>query len=385
MRRSVFAIVLFLSALSLAAETVTLPAASSIVGAVPFFSDVRVFNTSYTASLNVTATYHCFIPSPCTAGTSPLTMTLAPRESRGFDDMVQVTFAAPNTAGGIEFDFSGSEDQLVVTSRLYSTDPVPTVGMFIPGLSDGEAHPTTVLTSIRNLGSGDGFRSNVGVYNREDSAATVTFTIFEAGAQVGNPVPVNVAGHSGAQVNRIFDAANAAGHAADNAVVVVNSNVQVFSYAAVIDNHTSDPIFVVGAEDQPPQAVTPGTATVMVGQGGNFFVDTVSGNSITTIHVGDTVTWTWSGTMSHGIQSGNCSGGGGGGGGYVTEGYGGGGCTPTADFSSGTHPPPFQFSKTFTSAASFPYYCTVHEEAMKGRIVVNPSGSARASKKPRAR
>ena len=47
----------------------TLPAADSFVGGAPFFSDVRAFNTSYTASLDVTATYHCFIPSPCTAGT----------------------------------------------------------------------------------------------------------------------------------------------------------------------------------------------------------------------------------------------------------------------------------------------------------------------------
>jgi len=385
MRRSSFAFVLFLSALSLAAETVTLPAAASIVGQAPFFSDVRVFNTSYTASLNVTATYHCFIPSPCTAGTSPLNMTLAPRESRGFDDMVQVTFAAPNTAGGIEFDFSGSEDQLVVTSRLYSTQPQPTVGMFIPGLSDGEAFPTTVLTSIRNLGSGDGFRTNVGVYNREDAAASVTFTIFDGGAQVGNPVPVNVPGHSGAQVNRIFDAASAASHATENAIIVVNSTVQVFSYAAVIDNHTTDPIFVLGAEDQPPQALH-ANRSVMVGQGGLFFVDVQSGSSVTTINVGDTVTWTWSGTMSHGIQPGTCTGGGGGGGGYVTEGYPGGGCTPSSDFmSSGTHAPPYSFSQTFTTAGTFPYYCTVHESAMKGKVVVNASGNTVASKKLRRR
>src|SRR3954447_19567120 len=144
--------ILVASAAALSAEEVTLPAAASIVGGAPFFSDVRAFNTSYTASLNVTATYRCFL-GPC-PGTAPAsTFALAPRQSRSFNDMVVNTFAAPNTAGGVEFEFSGLDEQLVVTSRLYSTAPTPTVGMFIPGLSNGRAHQRTILTSIRNGGS----------------------------------------------------------------------------------------------------------------------------------------------------------------------------------------------------------------------------------------
>ena len=45
----------------LAGDTITRRAAASIIGGAPFFSDVRAFNTSYTDSLNVTATYRCFI------------------------------------------------------------------------------------------------------------------------------------------------------------------------------------------------------------------------------------------------------------------------------------------------------------------------------------
>ena len=65
---------------SLLAETVTLPAAASIVGGAPFFSDVRAFNTSYTSALTVDATYRCFIPSPCTPTTPTAQFTLTPRE-----------------------------------------------------------------------------------------------------------------------------------------------------------------------------------------------------------------------------------------------------------------------------------------------------------------
>ena len=357
------------------AEQITLPAAASIVGGAPFFSDVRAFNTSYTAPLQVTATYRCFIPSPCTGvGTQVFPFTLAPRESRAFDDMVRNTFNAPNTAGGVEFVFTGTSGQLVVTSRLFSTVPTPTVGMFIPGLPDSEAHPTTVLTSIRNGGSGAGFRTNVGMFNRDDAPATVTFTIFDAGSQVGNAVTVNVGGHSGAQVNGIFNVASASPPATENAVVVVSANHNVFSYAAVIDNHTTDPIFVRGAQDTTSVGV-PATRIVNVGQGGLLFTDVQSGTTTSTINVGDTVTWSWSGTMSHGVEAGTCMGGGGG---YYPDGYGT--CNPSGAFSSGVHQGPFEFSKTFTAAGDFPYYCTVHESAMRGRVIVNAPGAARASK-----
>jgi len=385
MRKILFlvSLIVFSAVATAGAEDVTLPAAASIVGGAPFFSDVRAFNTSYTDALDVTAHYRCFIT--CTAvGAPEIQFTLNPRESRAFNDIVQNTFLAPNTAGGIEFEHSGSSEQLVVTSRLYSTAPEPTVGMFIPGLPNSEAYPTTVLTSIRNgATAGGSFRTNVGVFNREDSAVDVTFRIFDGGAQVGNSVTVNVAAHAGAQVNRIFLAAGQDGHATENAVIVVVASHEVFSYAAVIDNNTTDPIFVVGAEDQPFQETTPtgptqtptvpvatqtptvpgptvtptppvgGTRTVNVGQGGTNFVDQVSGNSTSTITVGTTVTWVWV-SATHNVEAGPCP-----------------PCTAgTGEFSSGNPQSGGTFAHTFNAAGNFPYFCTVHDQGMTGMINV---------------
>jgi hypothetical protein len=42
---------------------ITLPTAASIVGLSPFFSDVRVFNTSYDATISLEATYRAS-PAP---------------------------------------------------------------------------------------------------------------------------------------------------------------------------------------------------------------------------------------------------------------------------------------------------------------------------------
>jgi plastocyanin len=384
----VVSMALLLACAALSAETVTLPAAASIVGGAPFFSDARAFNTSYTASLTVTATYRCFIPSPCTAVLTPVVdFTLGPRESRAFDDMVADTFGAPDTAGGVEFDHSGSSGQLVVTSRLFSTEPQATVGMFIPGLDSSEADPVTVLTSIRNRGPDAGFRTNVGVFNPEDSAVTVTFSIFDAnGAAVGVPVVRPVGGHSGLQVSRIFDVALAPDFVTDNAVIVVSATGEVFSYAAVIDNATTDPIFVVGAQDQPPQPITPGasatptntppgptatrtptqpgptatptptppaggsrTVNVGGGSGGMNFIDQVTGTNTSTITVGTTITWVWVGTLFHSTTS-----------------------ISAEPWDSGVFEAPHEFSHTFNTPGTFDYICTEHNPDMTGTVIVSP-------------
>src|SRR5262245_48702385 len=230
--------------------TVTLPAAASIVGVSPFFSDVRIFNTSYADDLLVTVRYRCFLGS-C-AGAPVLHVPIEPRESVAFDNIVEDLFGMPDSAGGIEFVFAGDPGQLVVTSRLYSTAPVPTVGMFIPGLPDSEAHTRGVLTSIQNGGAFPGFRTNVGAFNPGNLAATTTFRIFDdIGIQRGSAVTRSVAAHSGVQISGIFSAAGAGDFHTNNAVITVESTFPVFSYAAVIDNATSDPIFVVGAQDGP--------------------------------------------------------------------------------------------------------------------------------------
>ena len=381
MRKTLIGSFLLCAAASLRGDTITLPAVASIVGGAPFFSDVRVFNTSYSSGLNVTANYHCFIPSPCTAGTPQIAIALAPRESKSFADMVANAFASPNTAGGVEFTFDGSEDQLVVTSRLYSTAPVPTVGMFIPGLESSQAHPTTVLTSIRNAGPVQGFRTNVGFFNSNDATASVTFQIFDSGAPVGNPMTQAVPAHSGWQFNGIFALAHVGTLVTDSAVIVATATQPVFTYAAVIDNNTTDPIFVIGAPDQPAQPITAVTRTVHVGRGGTFFVDDQSGTGVTTANVGDTVTWVWEGDLSHGTNAGTCSNGGGGGyGGY------GGGCSSSGKWDSGIHQSGFSYSYTFTQAGTFPYFCDVHMEAMTGRVIVNtPAASARVRSATQAR
>ncbi len=90
------------------------------------------------------------------------------------------------------------------------------------------------------------------------------------------------------------------------------------------------------------------TASVAVAPGIAF-----SPADVTILH-GGTVTWTWSGGVSHSATSGTC---------VSTT------CTPNGTFdstikSSGT----FQFS--FPTAGDFPYYCMVHGSMMTAIVHV---------------
>ena len=143
------------------------------------------------------------------------------------------TFGAPNSAGGVEFDeeSGGSVADLVVTSRLYSTAPVPTVGMFIPGVRVDAAHRYSVLTHISNGGSGEGFRTNVGAFNPQDTAATVVFAVYWEGHWVGQ-VQRTIPARSGVQINDVFGS-NGIAHplleTSDGVVTVQTNGPAVFS------------------------------------------------------------------------------------------------------------------------------------------------------------
>ena len=100
------------------------------------------------------------------------------------------------------------------------------------------------------------------------------------------------------------------------------------------------------------------TRNVRVGQGGGFrFTDDVSGNSTTTIEVGDTVHWIWVSDV-HSTTSGTC-------------------CTGNGLWDSGEHSG-ITFDHTFNAEGSFPYFCTVHGTMMTGMVVVQPRGTSGA-------
>jgi hypothetical protein len=242
----------------LLAETVTLPVAASVtgVGGVSFVSDVRVFNTSYTDVLTVTAVYRF------NGQTSQF--QLAAREAKAFDDICVSLFSTPGSLGAVEFTSAGAQGSLVVSSQLRS--PVSGggfVGMFVPGLPSSAAHAVTVLTG---LGSGDS-RTNIGVYNPNESAVTATIRLYDGAVLLGTK-SVGLAGHAVTQTGHIYTEVGFGSLVRSNGYATVESDnpaAPLFTYAAEADNRSGDLILIVGIADSvAPPGFNPPTATASV-------------------------------------------------------------------------------------------------------------------------
>ncbi len=239
----------------LLAETVTLPVVASVtgVGGVPFVSDVRVFNTSYTDTLTVTAVYRF--------NGATREFLLAAREARAFDDIGVSLFGAPGSVGAVEFTSAGEAGSLVVTSQLRSpATGGGFVGMFIPGLPPSAARVLTVLPGLAN---GDS-RTNIGVYNPNESGVTATIRLFDGPVLLGTRA-VELGAHGGTQINNIYEQMGFGSLVTSNGYATVEASdpgSPLFTYAAEADNKSGDLILILGTQDAAaPPGFNPPTAT----------------------------------------------------------------------------------------------------------------------------
>lgn len=233
----------------------TLPAVASVHGAngTFFHSDVWILNRSFAKSQSLTFHYRCFNGLSCPS--APMSIVLAPRESRLFTDIVAATLAAPETGGALEIGYDASRGELTASSRLYTPSlPSPTSGFSLPALQSSGARTRSVFVGLAGSGGdlSQGFRSNAGAYNPNDAAVNVTFTVYSsAGAVLGTPVVRAFSAHQSLQINDIFSVAGASATATNNAYLVVTTDgLPVFPYAAVIDNKSGDSVWVIPSEDE---------------------------------------------------------------------------------------------------------------------------------------
>ena len=236
----------------LAVSKVTLPAAASLagIGGTFFHSDVRVWNASSTAFAAVTARYVCFTGE---CGNSEREVLIAPHQTIVLDDIVGTFFDAPGTGGAVEFV---SEEPIVVTSRLSTPEgSEPTFGMFVPGMVPDRASPAQVLNGLAR--SGDS-RVNVGVFNDADPQV-ITYRLFDGNGNLLGIASRFFGKRETFQVNDIFAFLGVTAGSVESAYCLVEGSelFPIFSYAAVIDNRSQDPIFIPGEDDPEKPPIRP--------------------------------------------------------------------------------------------------------------------------------
>jgi hypothetical protein len=132
--------------------------------------------------------------------------------------------------------------------------------MFVPGLPSSAAHAVTVLTG---LVSGDS-RTNVGVYNPNDSAVTATIRLYDGPVLLGSKA-VGLSAHAVTQTGHIYNEVGFGSLVRSNGYATVESNnpaAPLFTYAAEADNRSGDLILIVGAADiAAPPGFNPPTPT----------------------------------------------------------------------------------------------------------------------------
>jgi PKD repeat protein len=287
MKRLLFMVALLSAAGTAFGSRVTLPVAASVQGLAVYKTDVRAFNRSHTASIDVTATYHYCAASGCGLSAEQ-SFSLSPRESLAMDDIVVETFGLPNTQGAVEFETDG--DDLLVSGRLFSPPTGPSFGQFVPGLADSDAHPLSVLTSLKQTAD---FRTNVGAYNPSPTDSFVaTFSVFDGDGTPLGSFTKHFAPNEFLPASPLFTAIGAAGVSTDNAYCVVDAgNHPLFTAASILDNHSQDTILVIGQEDE---AGAPGSGAPVA----NFLFSPASpaagaSVSFTDASFGSPTSWSW--------------------------------------------------------------------------------------------
>jgi len=203
-----------------------------------FVSDVRVFNPSYDAPL---AALLELFPSGSTANqnaASSIVVDIPPRGTAILNDV----------AGSDDLDFSGtgavrvsSAEPFAATSRVYTATEAGTFGQFVPGVAGDGGLRRGVMTQ---LALGAAFRTNVGFFNPRDERVSVR---LELRGETGNLIAqstltLSPLTHQQAAIGTFFPQADIL--SAENLTLSFDAAAQVLGYASVVDNSSSDQIFV---------------------------------------------------------------------------------------------------------------------------------------------
>ena len=234
--------------------TLTIPVSASMHGrnGTFFHTDLWLQNCSWSYPVSVSLRHRCLTGQNC--GSTSGQITLAPRQTKLSEDVINLLFGDGETAGPIELTYDASYGHVAVASRLYTASgPAGTYGTTIPAYSPSDAR---MRTSFLGLGDGDGklasgFRANAGAYNPSATdAATVTFTLYGSdGSVIGSPYTGTWQPNEAIQLNDVFGAMGAGGKVTKNTTLVVTSTLPVFSYVTVMDNQSGDSSFLIASND----------------------------------------------------------------------------------------------------------------------------------------
>jgi len=178
-------------------------------------------------------------------------LTLEPQQLLTLDDLVLEVFGLEDARGAV---LVSSEYRLLTLSRTYTDAAGGTFGQRVPaerwdrsaGAGPGQEGR---LRTLLHLAGGPDYRSNVGFVEVLGLDASVELELHDG---EGTPVAsgtVTVPARSFLQIDDVFAYLGAEPLPHASMRVTVTNAARVLSYASVVDNRTSDPLYLPGLAD----------------------------------------------------------------------------------------------------------------------------------------
>jgi hypothetical protein len=225
--------------------TLFLPVVATVAGqaGTEFHTDARFVNRS-----GATATVELAYWPESTGGNSApaatATETIAPNEQLVLDDVATALFGVTNGKGGVSID---SDREIFGSARVYNDQTAAgagTFGQFVRALPADEAITMGTVEFLSNepSGSGEGYRSNIGLFNPNTGAAVVTLYGWDAdGALLGSAQ--RTIGRTSLQQYRVDQLWPALADYGDF-YVTFSADQPMFIYGSVVDNVNGDAIYI---------------------------------------------------------------------------------------------------------------------------------------------
>lgn len=233
------------------ARTQYVPVVGKVTGAAGtnFVTDVRIVNHG-TSTANVSLDYYQQSAAGHAAPTATAHVIVAPGEQKVLDDVIGIL--GSSSLGGLRVM---SDQNVEVRSRVINdlrSGGQGTTGFAVEAGELADAKTTGTLgflsaSSPVDIGTGVGFRSNIGYFNPGAAPVTATFTARRTtnGSVLGaKTITIPASSFVQQGVFSLIDTVGGADQIQPDFYVTWSSSAPLFVYAAVVDNKTGDSVLI---------------------------------------------------------------------------------------------------------------------------------------------
>lgn len=168
---------------------------------------------------------------------------IGPLKMHKIQDLLYNLFSENNTFGALYFT---SDKNIFITSRTYNDlGSTGTYGQFVPSINLNNLLESNEEGYILNLIQNENFRTNVGFANFSSTQSSFNVSFYKEGGSLIGTIPVTLKPYSHLQL--LSPISQLTSEEIESSYAIVNQispSSKIMGYASIVDNFSSDPIFV---------------------------------------------------------------------------------------------------------------------------------------------